>query len=84
MSRRQSKKSYRRRLIAALISRQGGVCWLCKRAMFESEITVDHIIPKARGGSGERENLMAAHGRCNSYRGDIAIEEFQSGLLEAN
>lgn len=31
--------------------------------------TIDHVIPLSRGGTGLRENLKAAHMRCNSAKG---------------
>lgn len=31
--------------------------------------TIDHVIPLACGGTGLRENLRAAHMRCNSAKG---------------
>jgi len=32
-------------------------------------LVMDHIIPQAKGGSDERENLAAACYRCNEYKG---------------
>lgn len=37
--------------------------------------SLDHIIPRARGGGDERSNLRLAHRGCNSRRGS-AVEEF--------
>lgn len=32
--------------------------------------SVDHIVPKSRGGTGQRDNLRAAHKRCNAEWGN--------------
>lgn len=32
--------------------------------------TVDHVIPRARGGSGKRDNLVLACLKCNQEKGD--------------
>ena len=63
--------------IDELAARDGWVCWLC-----EGEIdpeaprshpgapTVDHVVPKSRGGRTEASNLRLAHRRCNGRRGN--------------
>ena len=56
--------SYQRKR-ARILARDRGVCWLCGR---EGADTVDHVIPRARGGDGSDANLRAAHGACNSGR----------------
>ena len=32
--------------------------------------TLDHVIPRSKGGSDDRSNLRTAHLWCNSLRGD--------------
>lgn len=48
----------------------GSVCWLCGRQIREGEFSVDHVIPRSRGGGDAIENLRPAHIRCNSRRGN--------------
>ena len=38
--------------------------------------TLDHVVPKSRGGSDDRENLVIACERCNSSKGNKPQEEF--------
>ena len=33
-------------------------------------VTVDHIVPKAHGGTDRIENLQPAHGKCNNEKAD--------------
>lgn len=53
-----------------LLWRHSHICGLCKEPIdsFE-EATVDHIIPRARGGSNRFDNLQLAHEGCNGRKG---------------
>ena len=58
--------------VQAVRKRDGYRCWLChKKFRGDFEITIDHAIPKARGGTNELSNLRLAHERCNHDRGAI-------------
>lgn len=59
-----------------IAERDGWWCWLCggaidPRAPADSPTggTVDHLVPRSRGGGNEPENLRLAHKRCNVRRG---------------
>src|SRR3954449_8616655 len=56
-----------RRLVAEVIERDGGVCWLCGKPGADS---ADHVVPASRGGRDELANLPAAHLSCNLARRD--------------
>lgn len=45
------------------------------------ELTIDHIIPKHRGGRHEWENLVAACRMCNHRKGAKTIAEARMALL---
>lgn len=36
-------------------------------------LNIDHIIPVAKGGGSEVNNLALTHARCNSIKGDVQI-----------
>ena len=60
----------RPRLVAELCREQKGICGICRERIEPWEdMHVDHIVPKARGGSSERSNLQAAHATCNLRKG---------------
>ena len=42
--------------------------------------TIDHIIPKCRGGSNRFENLVTACARCNSQKGWKTADEYRAWL----
>lgn len=45
------------------------VCQYCGNTFHESELTRDHVLPKAFGGRDTWHNLTTACKRCNSERG---------------
>lgn len=47
--------------------------WRFPRTMF----TREHIIPKAAGGKGTPENLVASCHGCNTLKGELSAEEFR-------
>ena len=54
-----------------VLRRDGHRCAYCSR----SAGTVDHVLPRSRGGSDTWENLVACCLRCNSTKGDRTPEE---------
>ena len=45
-----------------------GVCHYCGKTFPESELTLDHIVPVARGGRSTRGNLVVACRACNQAK----------------
>lgn len=54
----------------------GGRCELCGRKILYSDMTVDHIIPIAMGGTNDMKNLQCACSACNSLKGSILPDSF--------
>ncbi|MBD3762628.1 HNH endonuclease signature motif containing protein [Rhizorhabdus sp.] len=62
----------RERLRGALYRAQGGRCGLCgARLRNMLAVTLDHVVPRALGGSFHG-NLLAAHLQCNVKKADRA------------
>lgn len=59
---------------AAVIARCGEMCWYCKAAPGD---TLDHIIPRAQGGTDDPDNLVPACRPCNSSKGARTPEEWR-------
>lgn len=58
-----------------LIAKHGMVCALCGKPIeSENELTVDHIIPRAMGGSTTYENCQLAHKECNFRKGNKYVD----------
>lgn len=47
----------------------------CQYCGTTEELTLDHVIPKSRGGKTSWDNLATACKRCNSRKGDDTPEE---------
>lgn len=59
----------------SLLSREKFCRWCCT-PLSDSNRTIDHIIPLARGGNHIPDNLAASCARCNSSRKDKLVEEW--------
>jgi len=70
---RERKREYglRKKYLTAKIEEQGGICGICKNPLpaKRSEIHLDHILPRIRGGSDDPHNLQAACAACNLRKG---------------
>jgi 5-methylcytosine-specific restriction endonuclease McrA len=53
-------------------------CAYCGQA---GATTMDHVVPRSRGGRGEWLNAVAAHARCNEKKGCRTPEEAGMPLL---
>lgn len=56
-----------------ILRRDGHRCQYCGRN--DVPLTVDHIVPRARGGEDAWENLVCACIECNNRKGDRTPEE---------
>jgi 5-methylcytosine-specific restriction endonuclease McrA len=44
--------------------------WTCQYCGGQSNLTVDHVIPRSKGGSSSWENIVASCAPCNRRKGD--------------
>lgn len=65
--RRSRKLSVARR---QALTETGGHCVYCNGAPGYSELTVEHLLPRSRGGCDTYDNLTAACKTCNNDRGN--------------
>ncbi len=49
--------------------RDGNQCQYCAGYFPQGELTLDHVIPKSRGGRNTWENLVVACKKCNQKKG---------------
>jgi 5-methylcytosine-specific restriction endonuclease McrA len=49
--------------------RDGFACAYCRKALSSDELTFDHVVPRAQGGTTCFENVVAACARCNARKG---------------
>lgn len=53
-----------------VILRDDSTCVYCGAAGSFRELTLDHVLPRSRGGRTSWDNLVAACGPCNRRKGD--------------
>jgi len=58
-----------------ILLRDHYVCQYCGRTSPAGELTMDHVIPRSRGGSSSWENLVASCIECNNRKGNRTPEE---------
>lgn len=75
--RRQDRRQHQATKIAKIKERDGTLCYLCGKPITNGDMTMEHLIPKSKGGSSRVDNLALVHGRCNTRKGDILIEELE-------
>lgn len=68
-----------------LYERDNYTCWMCNKVC-DTDVdpqkhgdapTLDHLVPRSRGGTHEHSNLRTACRDCNSRRGDRDASEFR-------
>ncbi len=60
-----------------LIEKYGSKCYLCEEDFASlKQITIDHYIPKSKGGPEDISNFRLAHEKCNSLKADMLYEDF--------
>ena len=57
---------------ANLFRRDRGQCQYCGSA---KQLTIDHVIPRSKGGKTSWTNLVTACNRCNVLKGDKTLEQ---------
>lgn len=66
-----------RRILKKLILRGTCVrCELCGKTIDnERDLTLDHIVPRSRGGSDWLHNMQPAHKHCNELKGNTVTSD---------
>ena len=67
-----------------LYGRQEGKCGGCRVLFPFRNMTVDHIIPKSKGGQDNEDNLQLLCGACNSMKGNRDMAYLLAKLQKIN
>ena len=66
---------------AGVMLRDAYTCQYCGDTPGRYELTVDHVVPRSKGGGHGWANLTTACKRCNHKKGNLLLEEAQMALL---
>jgi 5-methylcytosine-specific restriction endonuclease McrA len=58
-----------------ILLRDRNTCQFCGEQFSSGELTLDHVMPRSRGGPSSWENLVACCYQCNNRKGDRTPEE---------
>ena len=59
---------------ARLLDRDGNGCWFCGEPM-DDDCTIEHLVPKSKGGRDALANYALAHRQCNADAADMPLVE---------
>ena len=62
----------------ALFARDGWRCVYCGTS--SGRLTLDHVVPRSRGGDSVWENVVTSCAPCNLHKGDRLLEELAMSL----
>ena len=65
---RVPRDTHRRKITRRAVFARDG--WTCQYCGARSNLTVDHVIPRSKGGPSSWENIVASCAPCNRRKGD--------------
>jgi 5-methylcytosine-specific restriction endonuclease McrA len=65
----------------AVMLRDAFTCQYCGESPGRHLLTVDHVVPRSRGGRHDWENLVTACTRCNQRKGSLTPDESSMQLI---
>src|SRR5437773_8960406 len=65
---RVPRDTHRRKITRRAVFARDG--WACQYCGSRSNLTVDHVIPRSKGGGSSWENIVASCAPCNRRKGD--------------
>jgi 5-methylcytosine-specific restriction protein A len=55
-----------------------GVCYWCEEPVKPSELTMDHVVPMARGGKSTKGNVVPCCKACNTQKKQLLPMEWDT------
>ena len=65
-----------------VIVRDDYQCQYCTKRFHEKELTLDHVVPRSKGGPTEWENVVCACKKCNQTKANYYLEDCSLTLLK--
>lgn len=60
---------------AALMERDGNLCFYCRLALSVEEATIEHLVSRDKGGPDHMDNLVLTHAPCNKLADNLPLIE---------
>ena len=54
-----------------------GTCYYCSKMVIHKELTMDHLVPLARGGRSTKDNLVPCCKECNNKKKTMLPVEWE-------
>lgn len=64
-----------------ILTRDDHQCQYCGNHFRESDLTIDHVIPRSKGGKNEWNNVAAACRTCNQRKSNYLLENSPVSLI---
>lgn len=61
-----------------------GVCYHCENKLKAADLTMDHLIPIARGGKSDKKNCVPSCKDCNTKKGNKTRAELAMDQLKTD
>jgi 5-methylcytosine-specific restriction endonuclease McrA len=65
------RDTHRRKITRRAVFARDG--WTCQYCGSRSQLTVDHVVPRSRGGASTWDNIVASCAPCNRRKGDMPL-----------
>src|ERR671936_67626 len=75
---RVPQDTHRRKITRRAVFARDG--WTCQYCGSRSNLTVDHVIPRCRGGASSWENIVTSCAPCNRRKGDSLLRHVGMSL----
>ncbi len=75
------RDTHRRKITRRAVFARDG--WTCQYCGSRSNLTVDHVVPRSKGGASSWENIVASCAPCNRRKGDLLPRQVGMSLLKA-
>jgi 5-methylcytosine-specific restriction endonuclease McrA len=56
--------------------------WMCQYCGSRSNLTVDHVVPRSKGGASSWENIVASCAPCNRRKGSALLRQAGMKLIK--
>ena len=71
-----SPQNARRKFRQSIFESWEWKCAYCEKGLDTDSATIDHIIPKFKGGHNVKSNMLCSCSSCNRSKGSVLLEEW--------